>query len=90
MPDIILKLKSDIEDYLLKNKINATLNSVLLNYYRDGHDSVAWHSDDEMSMGVCPTIASISLGEIRRFDMKRKVKVFIYCIYVKYTYFCCF
>lgn len=47
-------------------------NSVLLNYYRDGSDSVAWHSDDEYELGVNPVIASVSLGQVRRFDIRHK------------------
>jgi alkylated DNA repair dioxygenase AlkB len=35
-----------------------TFNSVLLNYYRDGNDSVAWHSDNEKALGTHPVIAS--------------------------------
>lgn len=47
-------------------------NSVLLNYYRDANDSVAWHSDDEYELGVNPTIASVSFGQTRRFDIRHK------------------
>jgi len=47
-------------------------NSVLLNYYRDGNDSVAWHSDDEYELGFKPTIASVSFGQVRRFDVREK------------------
>jgi alkylated DNA repair dioxygenase AlkB len=47
-------------------------NSVLLNYYRDGNDSVAWHSDDEYELGFKPTIASVSFGQERRFDVRQK------------------
>lgn len=48
-------------------------NSVLVNYYRDGSDSVAFHADDEPELG--PTdddvrIASVSLGAPRRFVLK--------------------
>ncbi len=42
-------------------------NSVLLNYYRDGNDGVSPHSDDETELGERPVIASVSLGETRRF-----------------------
>ena len=42
-------------------------NSVLLNYYRDGNDSMGRHSDDETELGERPVIASVSLGETRRF-----------------------
>ena len=47
-------------------------NSVLLNYYRDGNDSVAWHSDKESIMGSQPVIASVSFGEVRTFDIRKK------------------
>lgn len=47
-------------------------NSVLLNYYRDGNDSVAWHSDKESIMGSQPVIASVSFGEVRTFDVRSK------------------
>lgn len=47
-------------------------NSVLLNDYRDGNDSVAWHADDEPELGVNPVIASVSFGQPRRFDVRHK------------------
>ena len=48
-------------------------NSMLANLYRDGNDSVSWHSDDEPELGTNPTIASISLGAERRFDLRHKL-----------------
>ncbi len=36
---------------LVEKAADTHFNSVLLNYYRDGKDSVAWHSDDEKSSG---------------------------------------
>ena len=48
----------------------APFNSVLLNLYRDGRDSVAWHSDDEPELGEEPVIASLSLGATRVFQLK--------------------
>lgn len=47
-------------------------NGVLLNRYRDGQDSMGWHSDDEASLGANPLIASLNLGAARRFDFRRK------------------
>lgn len=47
-------------------------NTVLLNYYRDGNDSVAWHSDKESIMGSQPIIASVSFGQVRSFDIRNK------------------
>ena len=47
-------------------------NSVLLNLYRDGRDSVSWHADSEPGLGRNPVIASVSLGATRRFQMKHR------------------
>lgn len=44
-----------------------SFNSVLLNLYRNGNDSMGRHSDDEPELGISPTIASVSLGATRRF-----------------------
>jgi len=52
-----------------------SFNSVLLNYYRNGDDSIGWHSDREPELGDHPCIASVSLGVTRRFCLKsRSVK----------------
>ena len=40
-------------------------NSVLLNHYRDGRDSMGMHSDDEPELGPNPVIASLSFGATR-------------------------
>lgn len=45
-------------------------SSVLLNLYRDGRDSVAWHADDEPELGPEPIIGSVSLGATRRFHLR--------------------
>ena len=47
-------------------------NSVLANLYRDGNDSVAWHSDDEFELGEQPLIASVSFGATRRFSLRHR------------------
>ena len=47
-------------------------NSVLINYYRDGKDRVAWHSDDEKELGKNPVIGSVSLGAERKFKLRHK------------------
>ena len=61
---------------LLKEKVEQAagkrFNSVLLNYYRDGSDSVAWHSDKESVLGKNPVIASVSFGQVRSFDIRNK------------------
>ncbi len=43
----------------------ARYNAVLLNYYRDGSDSMGMHADDEPELGPTPVIASLSLGQTR-------------------------
>jgi len=50
----------------------TTFNSVLVNLYRDGRDSVGWHSDDEAELGPEPVIASVSLGATRRFQLRHR------------------
>ena len=52
---------------------DARFNSVLANLYRDGADSMGWHSDDEPELGHQPVIASLSLGATRRFRLRRRL-----------------
>jgi alkylated DNA repair dioxygenase AlkB len=58
----------------LKAAVEATcgapFNSVLLNRYRSGADSMGWHADHEPELGKEPVIASVSLGATRRFDLQ--------------------
>ena len=63
----LLKIKEMVEPLA-----GVTFNSVLLNYYRDGNDSVAWHSDKENVLGRNPVIASVSFGQVRSFDIRNK------------------
>ena len=57
---------------LVEAEAGAAFNSVLVNLYRDGSDGVAWHSDDEPELGPAPTIASVSLGATRRFQLRHR------------------
>jgi len=63
----LLMIKSKVEPLA-----GVKFNSVLLNYYRDGNDSVAWHSDKENILGKRPVIASVSFGQVRSFDIRNK------------------
>jgi len=65
--DTLLSIKKKIEEVA-----EVRFNSVLLNLYRDGKDSVGWHSDDEPELGENPVIGSVSFGAIRRFSLRRK------------------
>lgn len=58
----------------IKNKIEpiagVAFNSVLLNLYRNGNDSISWHSDNEKELGINPVIASVNFGETRTFQIR--------------------
>ncbi len=58
----------------IESKTKYKFNSVLLNQYRNGNDSVAWHSDDEPELGKAPIIASLSLGASRKFELRSKLQ----------------
>jgi alkylated DNA repair dioxygenase AlkB len=59
----------EIRDALVR-RTGVRFNSVLLNQYRTGEDSLSWHADNEPELGVKPIIASVSLGAIRSFDLR--------------------
>jgi alkylated DNA repair dioxygenase AlkB len=48
----------------------SRFNSVLINRYRSGMDSMGWHADHEPELGAQPVIASVSLGVARTFDLR--------------------
>ena len=64
---LLLDLKKSVEQ-----ECKQEFNSVLLNYYRDGKDHMGWHSDNESELGEDPTIASLSFGSERKFQLKHK------------------
>lgn len=61
----VAELKADAEA-----ACGARFNSVLLNRYRSGADSMGWHADREPELGPEPVIASVSLGAARTFDLR--------------------
>lgn len=74
---IVLETREWTEElYQIKSKIyeeyHVNFNSVLLNYYRNGNDSMGWHSDDERELGNRPVIASLSLGATRKFCIRKR------------------
>lgn len=64
---LLLKIKEAAEQ-----QCGRQFNSALLNYYRDGSDSMGWHSDDEAELSDNPVIASVSFGATRTFRFKHK------------------
>lgn len=78
-PDL-LALHSKLKYFVLsqlnliekKPEHEVQFNSVLINRYRNGKDSMGWHADDEKTLGRNPVIASISLGAQRRFVFRAR------------------
>lgn len=61
----LLEIKQVIEPICEVN-----FNSVLLNLYRDGNDSISWHTDAEKELGKNPLIASVNFGAERKFQIR--------------------
>jgi alkylated DNA repair dioxygenase AlkB len=57
----------------VERETGNSFNRALVNYYRDGKDSVDWHADDEASLGFEPLIASVSVGAERIFQLRHNV-----------------
>lgn len=57
---------------IVERHANTSFNSCLLNLYHSGDEGMAWHSDDEKSLGKNTIIASLSLGAERKFSLKHK------------------
>jgi alkylated DNA repair dioxygenase AlkB len=68
-PERLAALRTRVEE-----AAGRPFNSVLVNYYRDGNDSMGMHADDEPELGPDPVIASLSLGDARRFVLAPKKK----------------
>jgi alkylated DNA repair dioxygenase AlkB len=73
MPAQLRAVADRIEDRLAAAGFPAKFNSVLMNFYRDGNDSIGMHSDDETQLGEQPIIASVSLGSARKFRFQHKL-----------------
>lgn len=61
----LLELKNQLEEFLA-----VRFQGVLCNFYRQGANYAAWHSDNEPQLGTNPTIASLSFGARRRFQLR--------------------
>lgn len=73
MPEFIEHVKQVLQKLCTqKLKKSVKFNSVLLNYYRNGADSISFHSDDERELDEEAVIASVSLGATRKFIFKNK------------------
>jgi alkylated DNA repair dioxygenase AlkB len=54
----------------LSDHYRVAFDSVGINLYRDGRDGVAWHGDNNRKTLHDPLVATVSLGERRRFLMR--------------------
>ena len=57
---------------IVEELAGSKFNSCLLNLYHNGNEGLAWHSDDEKSLGKNTAIASLSFGAEREFSFKHK------------------
>lgn len=67
LPRELLEVKARAEA-----QIGAGFNSVSVQYYRDGSDSVAWHSDHTEDLVDRPYVALVSLGAVREMQIRSK------------------
>lgn len=63
----LLHIKQRVEQV-----VGFVFTSALLNFYRDGNDSMGWHRDNEKELGPNPVIASVSFGATRTFCLKHR------------------
>ncbi|MEN0106869.1 MAG: alpha-ketoglutarate-dependent dioxygenase AlkB [Pseudomonas sp.] len=63
---LLAEIRAQVERH-----VGERFNGLLLNHYRDGQDSMGWHSDAEAVLGPNPTVVSLNLGGTRRFDLRR-------------------
>jgi alkylated DNA repair dioxygenase AlkB len=61
----LLKIKQQVEA-----KAQVLFNSVLLNLYCNGNDSISWHTNAEKELGINPIIASVNFGATRKFQLR--------------------
>jgi len=66
---MLLEIKAAVEQIT-----EITFDRVLLNLYRDGKDSVAWHSDNLPADGKHHHIASVTFGDTRIFKVRHKYR----------------
>ena len=60
MPEFVRELLHEVV-----KRTEIDFNSILVNLYRDGTQSMGWHADDEPELGANVSIASLSVGAER-------------------------
>lgn len=67
LPHPLQEIRARVQSHL-----RIPFNAVSLNYYRDGTDSVAWHSDHDEDLVADPCVALVSLGATREMWLRTK------------------
>ncbi|HEU4320618.1 MAG TPA: alpha-ketoglutarate-dependent dioxygenase AlkB [Acidimicrobiia bacterium] len=77
-PRLVARFESDLHPVLaplveaLSGRYGIRLDQLSAGFYRDGHDSVAYHGDRIARERPRSIVATISLGEARRFLIRPK------------------
>ncbi|HLI95916.1 MAG TPA: alpha-ketoglutarate-dependent dioxygenase AlkB [Candidatus Baltobacteraceae bacterium] len=69
LPAHLFDVQERVEDLL-----GARFNAVSVQYYRNGNDSVAWHSDHTEDLIECAFVALVSLGAVREMQIRTKAR----------------
>jgi alkylated DNA repair dioxygenase AlkB len=64
---VILEIRAKVQE-----QTGDDYSGCLLNYYPDGSAGMGCHSDDERDLVPQATIASVSFGATRRFDLRHR------------------
>ncbi|GAC1390209.1 MAG: alpha-ketoglutarate-dependent dioxygenase AlkB [Vulcanimicrobiaceae bacterium] len=67
LPEVLQTVRERVGEHL-----RVRFTAVSLNYYRDGGDSVAWHSDKDEELTADPVVALVSLGATRQMQFRTK------------------
>jgi hypothetical protein len=66
-----LQIKKAVEE-ALQPLVHQTMNHCVTNYYRDGNDFIAHHSDKDLDLNREGVIVSVSLGDERILELRRR------------------
>ncbi|CAJ1949496.1 unnamed protein product [Cylindrotheca closterium] len=68
---VSLMIKKAVEDQLL---LPQKMNHCVTNFYRDGKDFIAHHSDKDLDLNRQGVIVSVSLGDERIMELRRRAE----------------
>ena len=69
-----LQIKESVERSLHPYASRQMMNHCVTNYYRDGNDFIDHHSDKDLDLNKDGVIVSVSLGEERILELRRRAK----------------